>query len=184
MTTASALTIRDLNVSYQVPGGRLRALRDVNLIIPRGQIVGLVGESGCGKSTLMQTILGLLGTAAVVESGEIRLGDTNLLALAPKEMRAVLGERISAVFQDPMKSLNPVLTIGRQMVDIQFRHKASRSEKRTRAVEMLRKVRIPDPESRLDRYPFEFSGGMRQRIAIAMALMVEPEVLVADEPTT
>ncbi|WP_281980936.1 ABC transporter ATP-binding protein [Thalassorhabdomicrobium marinisediminis] len=184
MSVQNALEVRDLNISYKVPGGKLRALRDINLNVPRGEIVGLVGESGCGKTTLMQTILGLQSSAAVTESGQIMLGDTDLLTLRPKQMRNLLGDRISAVFQDPMKTLNPVLTIGRQMTDIQFRHNISQREKRARAVEMLQKVRIPDPQSRLDQYAFEFSGGMRQRIAIAMALMAEPDVLVADEPTT
>lgn len=184
MSVTHALEVRDLSISYRVPGGKLRALRNINLTVPRGEIVGLVGESGCGKTTLMQTILGLQSPAAVVESGQIMLGETDLLTLRPKQMRSLLGDRISAVFQDPMKSLNPVLTIGRQMTDIQFRHDIGLREKRARAVEMLQKVRIPDPLSRLEQYAFEFSGGMRQRIAIAMALMAEPEVLVADEPTT
>lgn len=184
MSATNALEVRDLNISYKVPGGKLRALRHINLMVPRGEIVGLVGESGCGKTTLMQTILGLQSPSAVIESGQIMLGETDLLTLRPKQMRSLLGDRISAVFQDPMKSLNPVLTIGRQMTDIQFRHNIGIREKRARAVEMLQKVRIPDPQARLDQYVFEFSGGMRQRIAIAMALMAEPDVLVADEPTT
>lgn len=178
------LSVEGLSLSYDTPNGELLALRDVNLTIGPGEIVGLVGESGSGKSSLMQAILQLMPAAARVTGGRILFEGRDLVQLGPHGMAGLLGDRISVVFQDPMTSLNPVLTIGRQMIDIQHRRPDSRAAKRRRAIEMLRRVRIPDVESRIDRYPHEFSGGMRQRIAIAMALMAEPALLVADEPTT
>lgn len=178
------LAIDRLSVSYATPSGPLQALRDVSLTIRRGEIVGLVGESGCGKSTLMQAILRLLPEGASVTGGAIRLAGENLLEFAPRRMRDVLGNRISVVFQDPMDTLNPVLTIGRQMINIQYRRRDSRAAKRDRAIAMLRRVRIPDPEQRIDRYPHEFSGGQRQRIAIARALILNPRLVVCDEPVS
>ena len=179
-----ALRVENLDLAYRTEGGRLHALRDVSLEVAAGEIVGIVGESGCGKSSLIQAILRLMPANAVVERGRISLAGTDLLALDPEAMRRLRGDRVSVVFQDPMTALNPVLSIGRQMIDIQYRRGGSRSAKRARAIEMLRRVRIPDPERRLAQYPHEFSGGMRQRIVIAMALMAEPELLIADEPTT
>jgi len=185
MTAApDLLSIRDLSLSFRTPRGRLQALRRVNLEVPRGRIVGVVGESGCGKSTLIASILRLLPPNAEVTGGAIRFEGRDLLELSPRAMRELRGRRIAMVFQDPMTALNPVLSIGRQMIDVQYREGRSRREKRERAVEMLARVGIPDPAQRLEAYPHQFSGGMRQRIAIAMALMMEPDLLIADEPTT
>lgn len=180
----TALDIRDLSVDYHTRAGRLRALRNVDLLVPAGEVVGLVGESGCGKSTLISAVLRLLAENAEVPGGQIVLDGTDLLTLSDAQMRLRRGRDVSVVFQDPMTGLNPVLTIGRQMIDIQHREALSRAAKRERAVDMLARVRIPDPASRMDAYPHELSGGMRQRVAIAMALMMNPKLLIADEPTT
>jgi oligopeptide/dipeptide ABC transporter ATP-binding protein len=144
----------------------------------------IVGESGCGKSTLISAIIRLLAPNALVANGAIRFQGNDLLRASKNQLMALRGTEISMVFQDPMQTHNPVLTIGRQMTDIQYRDGTSRAEKRKRAADMLAQVGIPDPVSRLDQYPHEFSGGMRQRIAIAMALMAKPSLLIADEPTT
>jgi peptide/nickel transport system ATP-binding protein len=178
------LDVRDLSLEFRTPRGRLKALRNVSLQVPRGRIVGIVGESGCGKSTLVSTVMRLLPANAEITAGEIRFDGGDLLAEPERRMRALRGGRISMIFQDPMTSLNPVLSIGRQMTDIQHRERRSSREKRDRAAEMLGRVGIPDPRARLDAYPHQFSGGMRQRIAIAMALLSEPDLLLADEPTT
>ncbi len=181
----TVLTIRDLNVVFSTEAGPLHALKDVNFEVPERRIVGIVGESGCGKSTLINAILGLLADNGGVTGGSITFeGQTDLVGLSPDKMRALRGERISTVFQDPMGALNPVLSIGRQMVNIQYRSGLSRAEKEARAAEMLELVRIPDARAALSRFPHQFSGGMKQRIAIAMALMMEPALLIADEPTT
>lgn len=182
--TENVLTIRDLSVHYQTDRGVLRAMRNVNLDIPKGSIVGIVGESGCGKSTLISSIIRLLASNADVPNGMVEFEGRDLLKLSEDEMRALRGDRISIVFQDPMSTLNPVLSIGRQMIDIQYRDKKSLAEKKARAVDMLSRVGIPDPASRLNQFPHEFSGGMKQRISIAMALQAEPSLLIADEPTT
>jgi oligopeptide/dipeptide ABC transporter ATP-binding protein len=182
--TEPVLNIKDLSVSYQTNRGVLRALRNVNLQIQPGRIVGIVGESGCGKSTLISTIIRLLAPNAQIDGGSIQFGQHDLLRLDPEAMRALRGNELSMVFQDPMTSLNPVMTIGRQMTDIQYRDNRSKARKRARAVEMLERVGIADPAEQLKRYPHHLSGGMRQRVAIAMALMTEPALLIADEPTT
>jgi len=178
------LEIQGLSVNYRTGQGLLQALRDVHLIVPAGKIVGIVGESGCGKSTLISAIIRLLAPNAHIEKGVILFKGSNLLGRSPEEMRSLRGAEISMVFQDPMTSLNPVLTIGRHMSDVQHRSGSSRREKKARSLTMLKRVGIPDPETQLRRYPHQLSGGMRQRVAIAMALMTEPTLLIADEPTT
>ncbi|MEQ1955421.1 ABC transporter ATP-binding protein [Mesorhizobium sp. CN2-181] len=181
----TVLDVRDLSVDFATEGGTLQALKKVELTVPKNRIVGVVGESGCGKSTLINAILGLLADNGSVTSGRILFEQGQDLAhLDGAAMRALRGRKIATVFQDPMGALNPVLSVGRQMRDIQYRSSVSRKEKDARSVAMLRKVRIPDPEKRLSQFPHEFSGGMKQRIAIAMALMMEPSLLIADEPTT
>ena len=180
----SVLSVKDLSISYQTDSGPLQALRGVSFDIEENNIVGIVGESGCGKSTLIGSIIKLLDNNAIVEKGEIFFQDKNIISLSDDDMKDILGVDISVIFQDPMQAHNPVLTIGQQMIDIQYRDKKSKKQKQNHAIEMLQLVGMPDPESRIFQYPHEFSGGMRQRIAIAMALMVKPALLIADEPTT
>ena len=181
----TVLSIQNLNVVFSTEAGPLHALKDVSFDVPERRIVGIVGKSGCGKSTLINAILGLLADNGSVTGGQIDFeGRTNLVGLSPKKMRALRGLRISTVFQDPMGALNPVFSIGWQMVNIQYRSGLSHAAKLARATEMLELVRIPDAKSALTRYPHQFSGGMKQRIAIAMALIMEPALLIADEPTT
>ena len=177
----SVLDIRNLSIEFATTRGRLKALRDVTLSVPQEKIVGLVGESGCGKSTVIFSIIHLLAENAVVTGGEIDFEGRDIVKMSPSDLRAIRGDRISMVFQDPMTSLNPVLSIDTQMTDIQYRANIGMEEKRTRAVEMLARVGIPDPRQRLSNYPHHFSGGMRQRISIAMALLANPALLLADE---
>ncbi|MEO0486928.1 MAG: ABC transporter ATP-binding protein [Pseudomonadota bacterium] len=181
----STLSITGLNVYFSTEDGPLHALKDVSFDVPERKIVGIVGESGCGKSTLINAILGLLADNGEVRSGQILFeGVHDLPQLSAAQMQDLRGPRIATVFQDPMGALNPVLSVGQQMINIQYRDRVSKAQKAARAVEMLKLVRIPDAGSALHRYPHQFSGGMKQRIAIAMALMMEPALLIADEPTT
>ncbi len=180
----SVLFIGDLSVEFKTPWGRVRALRSVYLTVAQGRIMGIVGESGCGKSTLAYAVIGLLAENSEVTGGVIDFEGKDLLKLPEGELRKLRGNRISMVFQDPMTSLNPVLSIGAQMTDIQYRENIGKTEKRRHAVEMLSRVGIPDALRQMRNYPHQFSGGMRQRIAIAMALLARPALLIADEPTT
>jgi len=187
MTNSShtnVLDIRNLSIEFSTTRGRLKALRDVTLTVPKQKIVGLVGESGCGKSTVIFSILNLMAENASITNGEVVFEGQDILKMSAQQLQSLRGDRISMVFQDPMTSLNPVLSIETQMIDIQYRSSANKKEKRKRAADMLDHVGIPDAIHRLKSYPHQFSGGMRQRISIAMALLAKPALLLADEPTT
>jgi peptide/nickel transport system ATP-binding protein len=179
------LEIKNLNVDFKTPRGRVHALRDVSFNAPLGKIIGVVGESGSGKSTVIWAMTQLLAGNGVIESGEILFNGKNLLELSERELQDFRGEQASVVFQDPMTSQIPVLSYAQQMVDIAYRQKGkSTSDKLRHAVDMMRRVGIPDPEDRIRQYPHQFSGGMRQRAGIAMALLMNPLLLIGDEPTT
>ncbi len=178
------LDIRDLSVEFSTPRGQVKALRKIDLQVRPGRIVGIVGESGCGKSTLVSAVMGLLAGNARVTSGSISFEGRELQNLPEEGWRDIRGRRLAMVFQDPMTSLNPVMSIATQMIDIQHRDPGTRAEKLKKAISWLARVGIADPEQRIEDYPHRFSGGMRQRIAIAMALLVNPALLIADEPTT
>jgi oligopeptide/dipeptide ABC transporter ATP-binding protein len=163
----------------------VKAVNGVNYAIPRGKTLGVVGESGCGKSVTALSIMRLIGAPGKIEGGKILFEGNNLLTKTEEEMRQVRGNDIAMIFQEPMTSLNPVFTVGNQIMEAIILHqKCSKQEARDRAIEMLQKVGIPAPEQRVDEYPHQMSGGMRQRVMIAMALSCNPKLLVADEPTT
>jgi oligopeptide/dipeptide ABC transporter ATP-binding protein len=186
MDDAPLLRVRDLVTTFRTDAGVLRAVDQVSFDVPRGGTVALVGESGCGKSVTALSILRLLATPpARIEAGRVELEGRDLLALPEREMRAVRGNVVSMIFQEPMTSLNPVYTVGWQIMEAWRLHrKKSRGEARARAAELLRLVGIADPDTSADAYPHQLSGGQRQRVMIAMALACEPKLLLADEPTT
>ena len=180
----AVLSVRDLSVSFRTETGTVCAVDGVSFDLHRGEVVALVGESGCGKSVTAMTLGGLSPSSARV-TGSIRLQGRELVGAPERELRAVRGARLAYVFQEPTTSLNPVLTVGRQVTEVVRRHEqVSRSAARDRAVELFTTVGIPAPERRVGEYPHQLSGGMRQRVMIAMALACNPDVLVADEPTT
>ena len=183
------LDIRNLVTAFHTATGRVPAVDGVSLAIEPGRTLGLVGESGCGKSVTAMSILRLVAAPGVIESGSILLdspaGPVDLVSLPEPRLRKVRGGRIGMIFQEPMTSLNPVFPVGEQVAEAVLLHKGcSREAARARALEMLSLVRLADPERRLDEYPHQLSGGMRQRVMIAMALACEPDLVIADEPTT
>ncbi|MFC4806405.1 ABC transporter ATP-binding protein, partial [Falsarthrobacter nasiphocae] len=179
------LSVRDLNVRFSTENGTVHAVRGISFDLRRGQVLGIVGESGSGKSVTSLAIMGLLSSNADVE-GSIKLNGTELVGLSDKQMSKHRGKDVAMVFQDPLSSLTPVLTIGQQLMDaIGIHHRTwTKERRRERAVELLTLVGIPSPKERLKAFPHEFSGGMRQRVMIAIAIANEPKVLICDEPTT
>jgi len=179
------LRVADLRVSFATDEGVVHAVDGVSFDVNPGEVVAIVGESGCGKSVTAQTLIGLTRSPNATISGTAIFGGRDLIDLSDDELRTVRGAHIAMVFQDPMTSLNPVYRVGDQIAEMIRAHReVSKREALTRAVELLHSVGIPNPERRARDYPHEFSGGMRQRVMIAMALALEPELLIADEPTT
>lgn len=186
MEPTTVLQVKNLVTSFRTEEGKIKAIDDISFNVGKGRTLALVGESGCGKSVTSLSIMRLVPDSnGSIDQGEILLNGKNILSLSNREMRRIRGNEISMIFQEPMTALNPVYTIGEQIGEVFRIHKGfSKKQAREAAIDMLRKVRIPAPETRVDEYPVQLSGGMRQRVVIAIALACEPQVLIADEPTT
>ncbi|WP_370829989.1 ABC transporter ATP-binding protein [Clostridium sp.] len=179
------LEIKNLKTSFKTHIGDVQSVRGVSFHLDKGEALGVVGESGCGKSVTMMTIMRLLGGNAKIEAENITFDDKDITKPTEKLMQTIRGNDMSMIFQDPMTSLNPLFTVGDQLTEHLIKHKKiSKKEAKEKAIKMLDMVGIPSPEKRLKQYPHEFSGGMRQRVMIAMSLICEPKLIIADEPTT
>jgi oligopeptide/dipeptide ABC transporter ATP-binding protein len=179
------LDVENLNVSFKNADSQTKIINDISFHIDEGETLGVVGESGCGKSITALSVMRLLNTPPATITGNIKFEGKNLIDLSKKEIRDIRGNRISMIFQEPMTSLNPVLTVGQQLMEVFTVHQGlSKQEARRKSIEALKMVNIAMPEQRIDEYPHQFSGGMRQRVMIAMALSCNPKLLIADEPTT
>lgn len=183
---ARLLEVDNLHVTFQTYGGEVHAVRGVSFSLDKGETLAIVGESGSGKSVTAQSIMRLIPSPpGKVTEGRILFEGVDLVQVAPRKMFGIRGSKISMIFQDPMTSLNPTMTVGKQIMEgLVWHHKIDRHKAQKRALEMLRLVGIPNPEQRFNQYPHEFSGGMRQRVMIGIALASDPKILIADEPTT
>ena len=182
----TVLSVENLTISFRTINGMVRAVRGISFDLKRGETVAVVGESGSGKSVSIKAIMGILAGNAVVDSGKIMYEGQNLLEISEEEYHKIRGSKIGLIFQDPLSALNPIMKIGKQITEtLKLSYpNMTKAEAKARAVELMESVGIPDAERRFDQYPFQFSGGMRQRIVIAIALARDPEVLICDEPTT
>ena len=179
------LSVKDLRISFRTYGGLVQAVRGISYDLHRGETLAIVGESGSGKSQSIRAIMGILANNAIIESGEILYDGMDLTKVKEDDFHEIRGKRIGLIFQDPLSALNPIMKIGKQITEVLHLHnKMTKEEAKARAIELMEAVGIPDAERRFNQYPFQFSGGMRQRIVIAIALAGDPEILICDEPTT